>query len=48
MISSFADAGTEDIYDGRDTKAARRACPRRICFSWGHAGAEGIEIIDYH
>ena len=27
MIRSFADSGTEDVYDGRNTKAARRACP---------------------
>jgi proteic killer suppression protein len=27
MIRSFADAGTEDVYNGRNTKAARRACP---------------------
>jgi|SRR5215213_3678144 len=28
MICSFADEGTEDIYDGDDTKAARRRCPQ--------------------
>lgn len=28
MICSFADQGTEDIYDGSDTKAARRRCPQ--------------------
>jgi proteic killer suppression protein len=27
MIRSFADAGTEDVFNGRNTKAARRACP---------------------
>ena len=27
MIRSFRDSGTEDIFDGRDTRAARRACP---------------------
>ena len=31
MIRSFADAGTEDVFYGRDTKAARRACPRELC-----------------
>ena len=30
MIRSFADAGTEDVFYGRDTKAARRACPREL------------------
>jgi proteic killer suppression protein len=27
VIRSFRDSGTEDIFDGRDTRAARRACP---------------------
>lgn len=27
MIQSFTDAGTEDVYDGKDTRAARRTCP---------------------
>lgn len=30
MIASFADAGTEDIFNGRDTKLARRKCPRNL------------------
>lgn len=30
MILSFADEGTEDIYDGRNTKAARRKLPRDV------------------
>lgn len=28
MIKSFADDGTEDIYRGRDTRAARQTCLR--------------------
>lgn len=28
MIQSFADKGTEDIFDGIDSKAARKVCPR--------------------
>ena len=97
MIVSFADAGTQDVFDGRDTKAARRACPRnlwsvarrkldqlnaatrldtlrvppgnrlealkgdrggehairvndqfRVCFRWTDAGAELVQIVDYH
>ena len=28
MIRSFRDRGTEDIFDGADTRAARRTCPR--------------------
>lgn len=27
MIRSFGDPGTEDIFNARDTKQARRACP---------------------
>ena len=30
MIVSFGDAGTEDVFHGRDTKAARRACPSSL------------------
>ena len=28
MIRSFSDSGTEDLFYRRDTKAARKACPR--------------------
>ena len=27
MIVSFRDQGTEDVFDGRDTKKARKSCP---------------------
>jgi len=27
MIRSFADRGTADVWDGLDSKAARRVCP---------------------
>jgi toxin HigB-1 len=27
VIASFGDKGTEDLFDGRDTKQARRSCP---------------------
>lgn len=30
MITSFADIGTEDVFNGLDSAAARRACPRSI------------------
>ncbi|HEX8394297.1 MAG TPA: type II toxin-antitoxin system RelE/ParE family toxin [Longimicrobium sp.] len=30
MIQSFFDRGTEDIFDGEDSLAARRSCPRAI------------------
>lgn len=29
-IISFADEGSEDIYDGEDTKRARRTCPNQL------------------
>ena len=28
MINSFYNRGTEDIFDGADTRAARKACPQ--------------------
>jgi proteic killer suppression protein len=97
VIASFADPGTQDVFNGLDSKAARRACPKdlrnvarrkldqlnaasridtlrvppgnrfealkgdrvgqhsirineqfRICFRWTDAGAESVEIVDYH
>jgi proteic killer suppression protein len=97
VIASFGDAGTEDVFNGRDTPAARRSCPSalwrvarrkldqlnaatrletlsvppgnrlealrgdragqhsvrvndryRLCFTWREAGAEAVEIVDYH
>ncbi|MFT5089389.1 MAG: proteic killer suppression protein [Candidatus Latescibacterota bacterium] len=30
MIASFRNAGTEDVFDGRDTRVARKACPQSI------------------
>lgn len=97
MIASFKDEGTEDVFDGHDTKKARKKCPQdlakvarrkldqinqaveledlrvppnnrleklagerqgqhsirindqfRVCFSWTEAGAEDVEIVDYH
>lgn len=27
MITTFRDEGTEDVFDGRDTKRARKRCP---------------------
>jgi proteic killer suppression protein len=35
MIQSFADPGSEDVYEGRDTKRAARSCPRAL---WPVAG----------
>ena len=30
MIRSFRDGGSEDVFYGRQTKAARRACPESV------------------
>lgn len=30
MIASFKDEGTEDVFDGRDTKKARKVCPQNL------------------
>ena len=30
MIVSFATQGTEDLFNGRNTKAARKTCPRSL------------------
>jgi proteic killer suppression protein len=30
MIQSFRDAGTEDIFNGENTPAARRTCPQSL------------------
>lgn len=30
MIRSFRNAGTEDVFNGLDTKAARKACPKEL------------------
>ena len=42
MIRSFANGGTEDVFNGRNTKAARRVCPREI---WPVA-ARKLEHLD--
>jgi len=42
MIRSFADAGTEDLFYGRDTRAARRKLPSRL---WRVAGRK-LEALD--
>lgn len=30
MIRAFANQGTEDVFDGRNTKVARKLCPRDL------------------
>jgi toxin HigB-1 len=96
LIASFRNKGTEDIFDGEDTKVARKILPSalheraggtldrlnaavslrslslpglrleklrgdragqhsirindqyRVCFRWTEAGAEDVEVVDYH
>ncbi|MDP2661432.1 MAG: type II toxin-antitoxin system RelE/ParE family toxin [Dehalococcoidia bacterium] len=42
MIQSFRDRGTEDIFNGLSTRAARKTCPER---SWRTA-ARKIDLLD--
>ena len=42
MIASFADAATEDIFNGRNTKAARKI-PKEL---W-HIAARRLSALDY-
>ena len=42
MIRSFRSAGTEDVFNGRATKAARRACPVSL---WAVA-ARKLDLLD--
>jgi toxin HigB-1 len=30
MIQSFRDDGTRDLFDGKDSRVARRTCPREL------------------
>ena len=30
MIGSFRDRGSEDVFDGHDSRAARKVCPRSV------------------
>lgn len=30
MIQGFADQGTEDVFNGKDTREARQVCPRGL------------------
>jgi proteic killer suppression protein len=42
MIRSFNDGATEDLFFGRDTKAARKALPREL---WRQAGKK-LDALD--
>nr|VFJ48282.1 MAG: proteic killer suppression protein [Candidatus Kentron sp. DK]VFJ51002.1 MAG: proteic killer suppression protein [Candidatus Kentron sp. DK] len=48
MIVSFKDSATEDIFDGRNSSAARKACPRML---WRVAGRkldqlDSVSVLD--
>ena len=42
MIQSFKDAGTEDVFDGKNTQAARRTCPHNL---W-QVAVRKLDLID--
>lgn len=42
MIESFADDGTEDVFEGVDSKAARKSCPRNL---WPQARRK-LDMLD--
>jgi proteic killer suppression protein len=43
VIRGFRDQGTQDVFNGLDTKAARRACPRDL---WARAQRR-LSQLDY-
>jgi proteic killer suppression protein len=42
MIQTFADGGTEDIFNGKNTSAARRTCPPSL---WAVA-VRKLDLLD--
>jgi len=42
MIVGFEDAGTEDVFNGRDTRRARRCCPASV---WSVARRK-LDMVD--
>jgi proteic killer suppression protein len=42
MIQSFRNQGTEDIFNGKNTKAARKICPRAF---W-HIASRKLDQLD--
>ena len=42
MIRSFANQATEDIFDGANSRIARRACPRNL---W-RVAARKLDLLD--
>lgn len=51
MIRAFADPGTEDVFNGKNSTAARRACPRslwRVAYRKLDQLDSAIELVDLH
>jgi len=42
VIQSFGDEGTEDIFDGKPSRKARKACPRKL---W-HVASRKLDLLD--
>ncbi len=42
MIQSFANGATEDVFNGKNSKEARKACPRSL---W-HVAARKLDQLD--
>jgi toxin HigB-1 len=42
MIRSFRDVGTEDVFRGRDSRPARKLCPREV---W-HVASRKLDQLD--
>ncbi len=42
MIQSFKDSGTEDIFNGINSKSARKTCPENL---WNIAGRK-LDLLD--
>jgi hypothetical protein len=44
MIHAFKNLGTQDIFDGKDSKAARKTCPSILSES-GYPGFEDLQDV---
>ena len=42
MIQAFQNAGTEDVFNGKNTRAARRTCPQSL---W-RVAARKLDLLD--
>jgi proteic killer suppression protein len=46
MIHSFKDSGSQDIFNGENTKAARKACPKTIWKVMGRK-LDQLDSVEY-